>query len=587
MPGFVGFINEMQINNWTADCFTQLAGQKVSQWQELGCQVQMNAQKTSIAHHNYSNDFFCVDIWGDVLSFDSSGFDDLFRIIEHALLSDEVASFAKKLNGYFVISVLDKRNNTLTLINDRYGMKPLYIWSKDSLLYGFASELKGIILHPKHQQQVDRSALETFIDVGHFLGLETLFTDVKRMPPATVLTVSLTSGLMTKQRYWQWSEIGIDKEIDFDHAIDKAYELFDQAIKRALATCENKQLAITLSGGLDSRVLLAAARQHFDGEIKTYTFGEQGCADALIAAQVADFAGVDNQFTPIDGQNWFDGREEGVWLTDGLKNVLHMHALSSVSSIATHSNYLLNGFLGDVTAGGSYLIANKAQTNLLDMATIRYGKHASKALFDPDYFEGSSSDGVFIFNRGMRFISVGSDLLSNHLNNFKPFMDNDFVDFLYSLPQEMRENGRLYHHMLLKYYPDFFAEIPWQQTGKPISLADSESYHAASGLKQQLKNIIRGSVVESVARRLYRKLSKKHHYVAYDDWLRRPQFKEYTRQLLLAEQAMLPTLLGRDKIELILQQFYSGKEDLKAETIGSLLTLEIYFKQLSLRKKTV
>ena len=33
-------------------------------------------------------------------------------------------------------------------------------------------------------------------------------------------------------------------------------------------------------------------------------------------------------------------------------------------------------------------------------------------------------------------------------------------------PEKLKED----FHMLLKYYPEYFADIPWQKTGKPLSL---------------------------------------------------------------------------------------------------------------------
>lgn len=38
-------------------------------------------------------------------------------------------NFVKRLNGVFVFSIYDKKKNKVYLINDRYGMKPIYYYA--------------------------------------------------------------------------------------------------------------------------------------------------------------------------------------------------------------------------------------------------------------------------------------------------------------------------------------------------------------------------------------------------------------------------------------------------------------------------
>ena len=49
--------------------------------------------------------------------------------------------FIHKLNGMFVISLLDKKNKRFYLIRDRLGIKPIY-WFFDNETFMFSSELK-------------------------------------------------------------------------------------------------------------------------------------------------------------------------------------------------------------------------------------------------------------------------------------------------------------------------------------------------------------------------------------------------------------------------------------------------------------
>jgi len=587
MPGMIGFISPDQVAE-DHDCFANIAGDKNSYFVSQHYQ-QMLKNVEQIACYEYSDDRLHVTIWGDIFSIngnDCKTEDALQNLCEQYLI-DNLLAFCNGLNGYFVFSVYDKQTQALHLATDRFGIKPLYLWVEGDRIKGFASEPKAILLHPDYTQKIDQAALDTYIDVGHMLGEQTLFKNIRRVPAATLVTVNTQAEHYQQQLYWQWSEIKPLNDISFDEAVEKSYQLFDASMARCMSVVKQPKLAITLSGGLDSRVLLAGAKQHYKGEIKTFTFGEPSCDDAIIAKQVADLAGVSNQLVAIDQNNWFSGRERGVWLTDGLKNILHMHALSSVELIAQESNYLLNGYLGDVTFGGSYLFPeSQATISKQKRIATRYTKHVQHANIDHDYFTHENDDPVLIYNRGVRFIGAGSDLLSHQLHNLKPFMDNDLVEFLYSLPESFRRNGKLYHAMLLRYYPDYFAAIPWQQTGKPISLTENQVEPKVNPVKQQLVKLIKGSVFERAARKLYRSIAPKRHYVAYDTWLRETQFKQYLTDMLCMPNSRVATLIGNDQVNKILSKFFAMDDSIRPEKIGSLLTLELYLEQLENGKKS-
>ncbi|MBH0025400.1 MULTISPECIES: asparagine synthase-related protein [unclassified Pseudoalteromonas] len=582
MPGIVGFIGKNILPD-THPCLLEVAGKVSSSWCIEGQYQQLIKTTADIAHHHFNNQNLSVDIWGDVYSINAIDCQqgDVAELIANQYLIGNLSELCSQLNGYFAFVIFDKQTQKITLVTDRFGIKPLYMWDDNNLVKGFASEPKALVLNPDYKQQIDLNALKTFVDVGHMLGTQTLFSNIKRLAPASITTINMTTLQYDTAQYWSWADIKTNNTITFDEAIDDAYTLFDNAVSRCLKTIKQPTLAITLSGGLDSRVLLAAAKEHFKGTIKTYTFGEAGCDDAVLAKQVAQLAGVSNQLVSIDEHNWFEGREQGVWLTDGLKNILHMHALSSVSNISADSNYLLNGYLGDVTFGGSYLFAeDKSSLSQQQRLALRYFEHTPYANITDDYFKHANDDPVLIYNRGVRFIGAGSDLLSHELHNLKPFMDNDLVEFLYSLPDEYRRNGKLYHAMLLRYYPDYFKTIAWQQTGKPISLQSTSVEPARSPVKQRLKGLIKGSAFEALARKLYRNVTPKRHYVAYDTWLREPQFKHFVKKTLCKDNSEVKKLLGSEFVDETVNSFFTMSDTVKPEKIGSLLTVELYLKRL-------
>jgi len=597
MTGFVGFIGAKKLLEQSSDSFELVSGVEVNTWQEPNCQFMLKTPRLHVAHHSFSNEQVRVDVFGDIFSskvvnHECKDEDATWsEIIADVYSKGELDEFLSTLNGYFTLAIYDKLNESLTLVTDRFGHRPLYVWqsvtNSSNKILGFASEIKALLLHPEHEVLCDKSKAKMFVEVGHMLGQDTLFANIDRIAPATKIIIDCSSQEYTQKQYWQWSDIKKNKAISFEQATDDLYFYFEQAMKRCLNSISQNNLSVTLSGGLDSRVLLASAKNNFSGNINTFTFGQKGCDDIEIAAQVCQVADVSNTVVNIEQENWFDGREEGVWLTDGLKNILHMHTLSSLDKISHDSNYLLNGYIGDVVLGGSYLYADIGDLSTSGARiTQSYQPYAEISGKDEKYCQFEGTDPYLIYNRGVRFVSAGSDLLSHKVNNLKPFVDNDLIEFAYSLPDSYRQDSKLYKAMLLKYYPDYFVSIPWQKTGKPISLADKgddevTKISTALLVKRFLIEKIKGSPFDNVARKIYRKLSAKHSYAVYDDWLRLPEFQQYVEAMLLSEDSYTGKLLSPEYVVKMVTDYFKGSTSVNVNSIGCLLTIEVYLRKLS------
>ncbi|WP_085298070.1 asparagine synthase-related protein [Cognaticolwellia mytili] len=584
MTGLVGFIGNKYAVKQNSICINELSGKVVNTWQTSTCQLILKAPEENVAHQSYSNGSCNVDIFGDVFSHKTHSSDNWSVTIAEQYQLGQLETFLTELNGYFIITIFDKNSHKVSLISDRFGHRPLHLWLEDNQCLGFSSEPKGILLHPEHTIDIDDSIADMFINVGQMLGTKTLFSNIHRLAPATIMTIDTNNHMYSQCQYWRWSEIKKNLTISFDQAVDDLYCYFDKAMQRCMSSINQGRLAITLSGGLDSRVLLASAKQHFKGEISTFTFGQEDCDDAKIARQVSDIAGVANSLVSIEQNNWYEGRENGVWSTDGNKNILHMHALSSVDNISKCSNYLLNGYVGDLVLGGSYLYDEKdkfSSPGKLCADSYEPYKHIIDA--NEEYFNFPGTDPFFLYQRCVRFVSAGSDLLSHKLNSLKPFIDNDLIEYAYSLPDHYRANSKLYNAMLLKYYPDYFSTIVWQKTGKVIGTVSEEirPSNTAYSIRQFFVRLLKGGPLEATARKLYRVLSGKRNYAVYEDWLKHPEFREYINATLLTEDCLMHNVLGKSRVERIVSDYFKGKANVQIDVIGCLLTLEIYLLKLS------
>src|ERR1700731_1888671 len=90
--------------------------------------------------------------------------------------------------GMFAIALGDRETATLRLIRDRIGVKPLYWCRRDGVLL-FGSELKALMVHPVWRCEIDIEATAAFARYSYVPGTATIFRNVHKLAPGTVLTV--------------------------------------------------------------------------------------------------------------------------------------------------------------------------------------------------------------------------------------------------------------------------------------------------------------------------------------------------------------------------------------------------------------
>jgi asparagine synthase (glutamine-hydrolysing) len=86
------------------------------------------------------------------------------------------------LNGAFTLAILNLEKEQLTIINDRYGLRPLYYCIVGNKLL-FASEVKALLQDEMSPLALDPAAIADFFTFGFVLGDKTFFKEIKMLPP--------------------------------------------------------------------------------------------------------------------------------------------------------------------------------------------------------------------------------------------------------------------------------------------------------------------------------------------------------------------------------------------------------------------
>jgi asparagine synthase (glutamine-hydrolysing) len=159
-----------------------------------------------------------------------------------------------RLNGMFAFAVWDGRANTLVLVRDRLGVKPLcYVPTPDGMIFG--SEPKALLAHPDVAPTVDLDGLRRLLGFVKEPG-STLWARIKEVRPGSVVTVNREG--YRERAYWTLSAVPhLD---DLDTTVATTRELLVDIVRRQLVA--DVPTCMLLSGGLDSSAVTAlAARQ--------------------------------------------------------------------------------------------------------------------------------------------------------------------------------------------------------------------------------------------------------------------------------------------------------------------------------------
>ena len=208
--------------------------------------------------------------------------------------------------GMFAFAVWDRQTDTLTLVRDRLGEKPLYYgWQNGTFLFG--SELKALRAHPSFQNQIDRGALSLFLRSSYVPAPYSIYQGISKLQPGCLLSVSLRQPEPQIFRYWSGAEVastGVANTtpVDAAQAIDDLEVLLKDAVRQQMTA--DVRLGAFLSGGVDSSAVVALMQAQSSRPVKTFTIGfhEKGYNEAEHAKLVAHHLGTDHTELYITAQ---------------------------------------------------------------------------------------------------------------------------------------------------------------------------------------------------------------------------------------------------------------------------------------------
>lgn len=514
-------------------------------------------------------------------------------------------NFVEKLNGSFVIAIRDVKNKRLLIVNDRYGLHPLYYAKKGNKLL-FASKVKEILEDEEFKREINDDAIAEFFTFGHLLGSKTFFRGIEVLPPSSILKWG-DGGKMTIEQYWHF---GYD-ETPPNHAegyyVDGLVRLFKQAVERRMDGKGKHRIGVFLSGGMDSRAVLAT----IDNPVTTLTFAFPEIDNTpKIADKITEIKGRDYNYNHNHTHNILqvkedflvDFSEEVVYLTDGMLPLQHSLWISRLDEVKEqYCDTVLSGWGIEGTFKGQFLdkkiMSAKSDEELCN---VLYSKYAIvnddiiASLFAPAYYDAikhrallnlkkeiegikdnkhpANKNDVFVFlNRELRMMGLGAVYLRSRIEEREPFRDNDLIDFALKIPPELRYNNRIYFKFLKKLSPELF-DVPVSPAGVKIDVPPL-LYNLISLKNATIIKVI--CILREKSRGLI-KIPLKTDYPDYGEWIRtNERLKKWVEDILLDERTLGRKYFDRGFIVRMVRNHMSYKKDY-TQLIFLLLTFELW-----------
>lgn len=496
------------------------------------------------------------------------------------LYEEKGQDFLQDLNGWFSGLLIDLQINKIILFNDRFGMQKVFYHEGKDAFY-FASEAKALLKVCPNLHELDMKGLGELMNCECVLENRTIFKKIFLFPTASAWTFQ--NNEIKKDNYFNsaiWeNQTWLEKE--FFYA--KLKETFIRILPRYFRT--KQKIAISLTGGLDTRMLLANT-QLADGKYPCYTFGGmyRDCYDVKVARKVAAAIGQTHQTITVDDSflsNFSDYAEKTIYITDGYLDAAgapEMYANNLAREIAPIR--MTGNFGGEILRNvrnlkaGKHIniafhidIANSIQTaaNTLEIYKQKYDNPLSFTLFTESPWHENN-----------RLVCEQSQLTLR-----TPYLDNDLVSLMYRAPMFTRHSKEFSMRLIADGNP-LLARIPSDRGyGGNLVYPFDKLSHIFYEFLAKAEYAYNYGMPQWLARIDYtfkfmhfeKLFLGRHKYYHFRLWYR-DQLADYVKAILLDDKTLKRPYLNRKAVESIVEGHTKGYRNYTTE-ITQLLTVEL------------
>jgi asparagine synthase (glutamine-hydrolysing) len=251
-----------------------------------------------------------------------------------------------KANGQYAVAIYDEAKHRLVLITDRLASTAIHVWRQDGEV-SFATQLYTLLGDRRIARKPNADAVAQLFTMQRTIGETSPIAGVTALPAACIATFDERGE--QRDFYWQlaWKPGGFDDR--------EGGALLADALKRTVARqVIGRSSGLLLSGGLDSRLVLAAAPK---GRLSAWTTASYADNPELaLARQLADLFGAEHHPLIVEPAATLAVNDDTVIDSGGLYPASNPMS-AFLPEVARSCDVLLTGHGLDYTLRGYYLPA--------------------------------------------------------------------------------------------------------------------------------------------------------------------------------------------------------------------------------------
>lgn len=250
-----------------------------------------------------------------------------------------------RLRGMFAFALWDEKQETLLLLRDTFGIKPLHYAVLSHRLL-FASEAKALLLHPAVPREIDRQAFHDLLNLRFVPSPQTLWKHIRRVQPGELLLWK--HGRLTRRECLTLPPFR-PTHYSFSEAAQEFQSLFQKAVERHLVA--DVPVGVYLSGGTDSTAIALFSSSTPRPPEMAFTLGFGDERDEVEDARtIADRLGLRFLSTTLPPNSLSEYPDALRHVEEPQVNILQSFQIAAVAS--AHVKVVLSGLGGDELFGG-------------------------------------------------------------------------------------------------------------------------------------------------------------------------------------------------------------------------------------------
>lgn len=253
----------------------------------------------------------------------------------------------RKLRGMFAFAIWDRKNESLFLARDFFGIKPLYYTQHTTdNCFIFGSEIKSFLKHPAFKKELNKDALKPYLTFQYSVLDETFFKGVYKLKPGHYMLYK--NGAATIEPYW---DVNMEaRENSLEYYREKIKATMEESVR--YHQISDVKVGSFLSGGIDSSYVTTLLRPD-----KTFSVGFQDHEgifnETNLAKDLSDILHIENYKRLIDADDCFNALPTIQYHMDEPHSNLSAVPLYFLAEMASkHVTVVLSGEGADEIFGG-------------------------------------------------------------------------------------------------------------------------------------------------------------------------------------------------------------------------------------------